>query len=754
MQIKKLWCHRGSGRVSPPFMESTPPPAPVRKYVSTQQLPTTTASAITTTFGADSPTSHHQHVSSSEEDEQRRQPPPAQQRTLVLPSSVPGRTIEIPLGGSMTLNGMPSQQRARQSERSWSTSEQPDWKSSERSPTEHQTQMEKLTQRLRNLAGKPFRSLGSPTNAENGKTFEPKKFAEDEPRTPSPSSSGICADITDQSSNEEKRTSDISSLSGGSDQNSSLSDNNEDSRVPIGRIAHQPYMARLTPQVPSTSFPPNSFENERPTEFRQTPYRPEERLDGSKRDWSAAMPKKRSRKTCVGIRRLTGIMSRRKSSRIDPLLLFPRSVGDILEDELQSRKRVVCNKLTESLRTIDQAMSLISKCTAAQHWRVPHILQGNLPSLREAVAAIDDSLENFIDTTGRISIDRSNIKYVELNRLLAPVSDAGWTVAVLSRDRDEMRVSPDNLEHFISIAKHVPTDCRRIVQWTQMLVPSNSVLFPESFFDVETSPHFEVQRTATTPTYEDKRLSTSSTSTIGAGTDASQPSSILVTQQNRAEKPQRGRVTFADEQTDRSSTGSSIENSSLEYSPIRKTPQPVVQTPILSQVVPESRIIEEDDLESVVSDRESLFQDYAYLDDVVPGRSNNSAKFIPEEDKQVIEFYLPQLDQHTDSLTNAVEEFLQTVEMNLPPREFIILAAHKLIYIGDSVSQCLHDVNCAERLRQAADRLCEYLKECVQATKVAADEHPDIGCMQAMVDSVMRVSTAAHDLKSGMRNMI
>ncbi|KIH50434.1 hypothetical protein ANCDUO_19487, partial [Ancylostoma duodenale] len=38
----------------------------------------------------------------------------------------------------------------------------------------------------------------------------------------------------------------------------------------------------------------------------------------------------------------------------------------------------------------------------------------------------------------------------------------------------------------------------------------------------------------------------------------------------------------------------------------------------------ETRIIEEDDLESVVSEGESLYQDYAYLDDVVPGRSSGN----------------------------------------------------------------------------------------------------------------------------------
>ncbi|KAJ1361912.1 hypothetical protein KIN20_021297 [Parelaphostrongylus tenuis] len=78
-----------------------------------------------------------------------------------------------------------------------------------------------------------------------------------------------------------------------------------------------------------------------------------------------------------------------------------------------------------------------------------------------------------------------------------------------------------------------------------------------------------------------------------------------------------------------------------------------------------------DELESVVSDRESLYQDYAYLDDAVPGRSNTGVDYtvnndINDEDRQLARFYAPKLDQHMDSLSLAVEGFLGTVENNLP----------------------------------------------------------------------------------------
>ncbi|VDK19850.1 unnamed protein product [Anisakis simplex] len=106
-------------------------------------------------------------------------------------------------------------------------------------------------------------------------------------------------------------------------------------------------------------------------------------------------------------------------------------------------------------------------------------------------------------------------------------------------------------------------------------------------------------------------------------------------------------------------------------------------------MTPEGRVMEEDDLESVISDRESLYQDYALAGDdttitntlsrkrpstnVPPISQLNSevVKRLSEEDRQLLRFYSPQLDAHTEFLSKAIEEFLTVVEEQLPPREFV-----------------------------------------------------------------------------------
>ncbi|RCN30289.1 hypothetical protein ANCCAN_23941 [Ancylostoma caninum] len=330
--------------------------------------------------------------------------------------------------------------------------------------------------------------------------------------------------------------------------------------------------------------------------------------------------------------------------------------------------------MSECLRVIENACALISKVTAPQHWRAPHLLQASLNSLRDAVTTAHEALDMFVDGTGRIAIDRKNPKAEELDGLLKPLLDtknhlaslrksldsAGWTVSVLSRDSESSR-SMDALEQFIAALHKAPSDCRRFLQWTQLLAPSPTVVFlspmsnikPELPKPINTSPPRMPERSSNSlgsPPFldETKRLSSSSTSTV-TSSDSSQPSSIL--------------------------------------------------------------------------------------------------------DRQLVRFYAPQLDQHTESLSLAVEEFLGTVENSLPPREFvqkgklIILAAHKLIYIGDTVSQCVSDQAASNSLRQCADRLCELLKECVKATKLASEEYPELKSMQGMVDSIIAVSKTAHEMK-------
>ncbi|VDN95438.1 unnamed protein product [Brugia pahangi] len=46
-------------------------------------------------------------------------------------------------------------------------------------------------------------------------------------------------------------------------------------------------------------------------------------------------------------------------------------------------------------------------------------------------------------------------------------------------------------------------------------------------------------------------------------------------------------------------------------------------------------------------------------------------KSLSKDDRQLIEFYSPQLDAHTEFLSKAIEEFLTVIEEQMPPHEFV-----------------------------------------------------------------------------------
>lgn len=132
---------------------------------------------------------------------------------------------------------------------------------------------------------------------------------------------------------------------------------------------------------------------------------------------------------------------------------------------------------------------------------------------------------------------------------------------------------------------------------------------------------------------------------------------------------------------------------------------------------------------------------------------------LDANDRHVIGFYGGQLDEHSNYLSNAIQVFLMTVENNQPPKvfvdhgKFVILGAHKLVFIGDTIHRNVFQAEVRTRVQRCADDLCETLKTMVQRVKVAAQQFPSVLAVQEMVDSVVDVSHAACELKTVVTNL-
>ena len=126
---------------------------------------------------------------------------------------------------------------------------------------------------------------------------------------------------------------------------------------------------------------------------------------------------------------------------------------------------------------------------------------------------------------------------------------------------------------------------------------------------------------------------------------------------------------------------------------------------------------------------------------------------LSSNDKQILGFYSSQITPLHVVLGNAIETFFQSVDDNDGPKHFIahskivVLSGHKLVYIGDTLHRNIHNTVLKSRIAHCANGLCDSLKHVVTSTKRAALQYPAVATLQQMVDTVVQVSHAAHQLK-------
>lgn len=126
---------------------------------------------------------------------------------------------------------------------------------------------------------------------------------------------------------------------------------------------------------------------------------------------------------------------------------------------------------------------------------------------------------------------------------------------------------------------------------------------------------------------------------------------------------------------------------------------------------------------------------------------------LGQEDKQVLTFYASQAVTHLENLNQAIDAFLQTVEHSQPPKiflahgKFVVLSAHKLVHIGDTVHRNISSTDLKAQVLNFANALSAALATSVNKTKFAAQHFPSVTAVQEMVDSVVDISHLARDLK-------
>ncbi|XP_034019970.1 LOW QUALITY PROTEIN: embryonal Fyn-associated substrate-like [Thalassophryne amazonica] len=119
------------------------------------------------------------------------------------------------------------------------------------------------------------------------------------------------------------------------------------------------------------------------------------------------------------------------------------------------------------------------------------------------------------------------------------------------------------------------------------------------------------------------------------------------------------------------------------------------------------------------------------------------------EDSELLTFYSSQSLAHLSCLADAIDVLFESVQGNQPPRVFVsrgkslIVTAHKLVFIGDTLSRLLLSADLRAKITASGGRLCQALKSVVVATKGAAQNYPSVNATQEMVDRVAELSQQA-----------
>jgi enhancer-of-filamentation protein 1 len=104
-------------------------------------------------------------------------------------------------------------------------------------------------------------------------------------------------------------------------------------------------------------------------------------------------------------------------------------------------------------------------------------------------------------------------------------------------------------------------------------------------------------------------------------------------------------------------------------------------------------------------------------------------------------------------LASHITKFLQIVEENHPPPvfilklKFIILIAHQLVVVGDTICRNVEESIAKNHIEQCSSALSAGISTVVQKSKRAAQLFPSVTAVQEMADAVIEISHIVNDLK-------
>ncbi|XP_044842001.1 embryonal Fyn-associated substrate isoform X1 [Mauremys mutica] len=124
------------------------------------------------------------------------------------------------------------------------------------------------------------------------------------------------------------------------------------------------------------------------------------------------------------------------------------------------------------------------------------------------------------------------------------------------------------------------------------------------------------------------------------------------------------------------------------------------------------------------------------------------------EDAQLLQFYAGQCRTHYATLLAATEALLASAGANQPPGvfvphgRFVLVTAHKLVFVGDTLARQAASAPVRARVGAAAGALCQALKGAVLSVKGAALSYPSAPAARLLQERLAELSRRAQGFTS------
>ncbi|XP_054304869.2 embryonal Fyn-associated substrate isoform X2 [Pongo pygmaeus] len=138
--------------------------------------------------------------------------------------------------------------------------------------------------------------------------------------------------------------------------------------------------------------------------------------------------------------------------------------------------------------------------------------------------------------------------------------------------------------------------------------------------------------------------------------------------------------------------------------------------------------------------------DYVHLKEAL---SPGEPLVLSTGDLQLLHFYAGQCQSHYSALQAAVAALMSSTQANQPPRLFVphskrvVVAAHRLVFVGDTLGRLAASAPLRAQVRAAGTALGQALRATVLAVKGAALGYPSSPAIQEMVQCVTELAGQA-----------